>query len=420
MNASTQRTPARISALAGRQILLGVSGSIACYKIIDLASKLTQAGAIVDVVLTAAAQKFVTPLAFQSVTGRPAHASVWSEDAHVLHVGLAEHADLLVIAPATANTLAMLAHGTADELLGVTHLAARCPMLCAPAMDSGMYTHPATQANVATLLARGVTMIGPVAGRMASGLSGLGRMAEPAELFGAIRHAVSSAGPLRGKRVLVSAGGTQEAIDPVRMITNRSSGKQGFAIAQAALDLGAQVTLVSGPAGLATPHGAARINVTTAAQMADAVLAECGAADVIVMAAAVADFRPLQCAADKIKKTGAMPVIELERTLDIIGAVSDLRTRHARRQLLVGFAAESRDVVAFALDKARRKGLDFVVANDISEPGAGFNVDTNHVTLVYPDGRTEPLAMMDKSAVAEHVLQRVVAQLELAVAAQAS
>jgi phosphopantothenoylcysteine decarboxylase/phosphopantothenate--cysteine ligase len=403
----------KIPALSGRQVLLGVSGSIACYKLLEVASKLTQAGAIVDVIMTDAATHFVTPLAFQSVTGRPVHANMWNADAHVLHVGLAERAEVMLIAPATAHTIAKLAHGSADDLLSLSFLSARCPVLFAPAMDGGMFTNPATAANVQTLRARGLHMLGPVDGRMASGLTGLGRMVEPAELIGAVRRALSANGPLAGTRVLVTAGGTQEAIDPVRMITNRSSGKQGFALAQAALDLGADVTLICGPNPLPTPHGAHRIDIQTAAQMADAVFAHAPNADAVIMAAAVADFRPTRAAADKIKKTdvASAPVIELERTTDIIGTLGERRRATGSPGLLVGFAAETRDVVAFAADKARRKGLDFVVANDVSEPGAGFNVDTNRVTFVFPDGRVEPLPLLSKAEVALSVLERVAAAL---------
>jgi phosphopantothenoylcysteine decarboxylase / phosphopantothenate---cysteine ligase len=380
-------SPKRIAALAGRHVLLAVTGSIACYKIIDLASKLTQAGPIVDVIMSASAGKFVTPMTFQSVTGRPVHTDLWTEDAHVLHVGLA------------------------DDLIGVTLLAAHCLVICAPAMDGGMFAHPATQTNVQTLLARGVVMVGPIVGRMASGMSGLGRMVEPAEIYGAIRHTLCAGGPLAGRTVVVTAGGTQEAIDPVRMISNRSSGKQGFALAQAALDLGASVTLITGPAALETPHGARRINVISAAEMADAVLRESVRAHALIMAAAVADFRPARTAAEKIKKTGEVPVIELERTLDIISTVAAHRRETGWPAALVGFAAESHNVLACAQDKLHRKGLDMVVANDVSEPGAGFNVDVNYVTLVYPD-RLEALPMMDKSAVAEHVLARVLGLMD--------
>lgn len=280
--------------LDGKRILLGVTGSIACYKAADLASKLTQAGAEVDVILTAGALEFVRPLTFQSVTGRQAYTEedLWGSRGHVTHIGLGHQADLFVIAPATANTIARLAHGMADNLLSLTALAARCPLLVAPAMDGGMYEHPATQANVDMLRSRGVRIAGPASGHLASGQTGLGRMLEPQELIGYIRQALAQDGPLAGRQVLVTAGGTQEAIDPVRFISNRSSGKQGYALAQAALDLGAQVTLISGPVSLAAPIGARRIDVRTAQQMEKAVLEHAQSADILLMAAAVADFRP--------------------------------------------------------------------------------------------------------------------------------
>src|SRR5512139_1652640 len=262
-----------------KHIVLGVTGSIAAYKAADIASKLTQQGALVDVVLTSAAEKFVTPLTFQSVTGRRAYtdADLWGGEAHVLHVGMGHSADLLVIAPCTANTLAKLAHGLADNLLAVTALAAACPVLVAPAMDGGMFSHPATQDNVRILKERGVLFVGPAEGHLASGLSGVGRMVEPAEVLGHIRLALGRKGPLSGRKAVVTAGGTQEPVDPVRVLTNRSSGKQGFALAQSALDLGAQVALIATPttSGLAEPAGARVIRVTTAKEMLAAVLAEC-------------------------------------------------------------------------------------------------------------------------------------------------
>ncbi len=301
-----------ITLFADKRLLLGVTGSIAAYKAADLASQLTQAGALVDVILTESATHFVTPLTFQSVTGRPAHTDLWaaSAEAHIAHVALAEQADLLVIAPATADIIARLAHGLADDLLTVTALAARCPVLLAPAMDGGMYAHPATQANLKTLAERGVVLLGPAEGRMASGLMGRGRLLEPEELFGHVRLALAQGGSLSGRRVVVSAGGTQEPIDPVRFISNRSSGKQGYALAQAALDRGALVTLVSGPSALAAPAGAQLVPVETAQEMAQAVLTASADADVLLMAAAVADFRPAHAAEQKIKKT-AVPEIKL-------------------------------------------------------------------------------------------------------------
>lgn len=398
--------------LQGKRIVLGVSGSVAAYKAADLASKLTQAGALVDVVLSDGAERFITALSFASLTGRKAHASLWEGDAHVVHVGLGEGADLLVIAPCTANTLAKLAAGQADNLLTLTALAARCPVLVAPAMDGGMFEHPATQANLETLRRRGVQVLGPAQGRMASGLMGLGRMLEPSEILGHVRLVLSRNGPLAGKHVVVSAGGTQEPLDPVRYLSNRSSGKQGFALAQAALDLGARVSLVVGAtaATLSTPTGAERTDVETAAQMAEVVLELSRVADVLIMAAAVADFRPRQVQAHKIKK-GALPRIELEHTQDVLLAVAEQRRRVGRPAVVVGFAAESEKLLENAQDKLERKGLSMIVANDISARDAGFAVDTNRVSLLLPGGVVEHLPLMTKNEVAEAVLARVVGLL---------
>ena len=398
--------------LSNKHLLLGVSGSIAAYKAADLASKLTQAGAQVDVILTAGAEHFVTPLTFQSVTGRKAFtdADLWGGQAHVLHVGLGQAADLLVIAPCTANTLAKLAHGIADNLLTITALAAGCPILVAPAMDAGMYGHPATQENVRILIERGVRFAGPGQGRMASGLTGLGRMLEPGELLGHIRLALGADGPLAGRKVVVTAGGTQEPLDPVRMLTNRSSGRQGYALAQAALDLGAEVTLVSAPSALTAPVGARLAAVRTAEQMLQAVLAEASGADALLMAAAVADFRPKSAAADKLKKRDGIPPVELEAAPDVLAAVAKMKSRP---KVVVGFAAESRDLLENAAEKLKSKRLDLIAANDISAPDAGFEVETNRVTLLYADGRREPLELAGKDQVADLLLARVVELLEL-------
>ncbi len=399
-----------IPVLSGKRILLGVSGSIAACKAADLASRLTKAGARVDAILTAAASRFVTPLTFQSLTGRPAPADLWSEEAHILHVGLADGADLLVVAPATADILAKLAHGLADDLLTVTALAARCPLLVAPAMDAGMFEHPAVQANLATLRARGATVIGPADGRMASGLEGRGRMLEPEEILGHVRLAAGRNGPLAGRRVVVTAGGTQEPIDPVRVIANRSSGKQGFAVAQAALDRGAAVTLVAAPCALPTPVGASRIDVATAQEMADAVLESCAGADALVMAAAVADFRPARPAAKKLKKDLGPPAVELERTTDILAVVTAARARPA---CVVGFAAETGDLLAHARKKLKEKRLSLIVANDVTQPGGGFGSDTNRVTLIDAMGAQE-LPLLSKAEVAGRILDRVQAVLSQA------
>jgi phosphopantothenoylcysteine decarboxylase / phosphopantothenate---cysteine ligase len=285
----------------GKRIILGVTGSIACYKAADLASKLAQAGAEVEVILTAGALQFVTPLTFQSVTGRRAYTDrdLWGNEGHVLHISLARQADLVVIAPASANTLAKLAHGIADNLLSVTALAAACPQVLAPAMDGHMYLNPATQANLEILSANGAILLGPMEGHLASGLVAKGRMMEPAELIGHIRLALTQGGPLSGYKILVTASGTEEPIDPVRAITNRSSGKQGFALAQAALDLGADVTLITGPTHLHEPIGVERVDVRTAQQMMDAVMSKLPLTDALIMAAAVADFRPAEQAEQK-------------------------------------------------------------------------------------------------------------------------
>ncbi|MGH2523229.1 MAG: bifunctional phosphopantothenoylcysteine decarboxylase/phosphopantothenate--cysteine ligase CoaBC [Anaerolineales bacterium] len=397
-----------IPLLYNKRLVLGVTGSIAAYKAADLASQLTQAGAQVDVILTEAATKFITPLTFQSVTGRAAHTDLWGAEAHVIHVGLGERADLLLVAPATADVLAKLAHGLADDLLTLTALAARCPVLVAPAMDGGMFTHPATQANLRILIERGVTVLGPAEGRMASGLVGRGRMLEPEEIFGHVRLALGRKGPLAGRKIIVSAGGTQEPLDPVRFISNRSSGKQGFAIAQAALDRGAHVTLITGPTTLPTPTGAHRLDVTTTAEMAEAVLAASADADALIMAAAVADFRPAQVAEHKIKKT-SLPQIELEKTVDILSAVAERRARMRTHKpaVVVGFAAESQNLVENAREKVFRKKLSLLVANDISAKDAGFSVDTNRVTLIGASGGVEQLPLLTKTQVAEAVLERV-------------
>src|SRR5215216_2670132 len=342
-----------MSVLSGKRLILGVTGSIAAYKAADLASKLTQAGAKVDVILTGTAEKFVTPLTFQSVTGRRAYidSDLWGSEAHVLHVGLGHTVDLLIVAPCTANTLAKLAYGSADSLLTVTALTANCPLLIAPAMDGGMFDHPATQENVDTLKKRGAIIVGPSEGHLASGLSGTGRMLEPLEILGHARIALGQKGLLAGKRVVVTAGGTQEPLDPVRVLTNRSSGRQGYALAQVALELGAQVSLITTPTALTPPVGAKVIPVETAKQMLEAVLTEAAKSDALIMAAAVADFRPKGRAKDKIKKEGGIPQIELEATEDILKTVAKQRAENECPRLVVGFAAESRDLLENASHK---------------------------------------------------------------------
>jgi len=403
-------TPSVIRVLVGRRLLLGVTGSIAAYKAVDLASRLTQAGALVDVVLTEAARRFVSPLTFSSVTARHTYTDddLWgSPDSHVLHVGLGKEAELIVVAPATANTLAKLAAGNGDSLLSLAALATRAPLILAPAMDAGMFDHPATQANLATLFQRGAIIVGPVEGRMASGLVGQGRMVEPGDLVGHIRRVLGRGRALSGRRVLVTAGGTHEPIDPVRVIANRSSGKQGFALAQAALDRGAEVTLISGPSALPTPVGAERVDVETAEAMRREVELRLDGTDILLMAAAVADFRPPDLAPDKLKRSAGPIDLHLEPTPDILGMVAEWRRRSGGPKAVVGFAAESRDLVGQARQKVKAKGLDLIVANDITDPNAGFAVDTNRVTFIDAAESVQELPLMSKADVAEAVLDRV-------------
>lgn len=401
-----------MSIFSGKQIILGVTGSIAAYKAADLASKLTQAGANVDVILTQAAEKFITPLTFQSVTGRRAYTDkdLWGNEAHVLHVGLGKNTNLLLIAPCTADTIAKLAHGIADNLLTVTALASTCPILIAPAMDGGMFDAPATQENISTLKNRDVTFIGPAEGHLASGLYGKGRLVEPFEILGHTRIIFGKNGSLANKKVVVTAGGTQEAIDPVRIITNHSSGKQGYALAQAALDAGADVTLITTPTGLIPPVGAKVIKVKSAKEMLDAVMNQ--SADALIMAAAAADFRPKNVAKEKMKKRDGLPQIALEATEDILKTVSNSQLSAKRFKIMVGFAAESKNLIENAAEKLKSKGLDFIAANDISAKDAGFEVETNRVTLLFANGTKEILPLMSKIEVAEKIIERISRVLE--------
>jgi phosphopantothenoylcysteine decarboxylase/phosphopantothenate--cysteine ligase len=404
----------QIPLIKERNILLGVTGSIAVYKVAGLASRLTQAGAYVDVILTEAAQKFISPITFQSVTGRQVYTDedMWAAEGHILHVGLAETAELFIIAPATANTIAKLAQGQADSLLTVTALATQCPILVAPAMDTNMYANSATQANIEILRERGIVLVGPAEGRMASGLLGKGRLVETTELVGHIRREFGRRGPLAGLKFVVTAGGTQEPIDAVRTITNRSSGKQGFALAQAALDRGADVTLITAPTFLETPVGARRIDVRTASEMQAEVLTTVDTTDVLLMAAAVADFRPVEVSHEKLKRRKGIPQIQLEPTEDILGLVGEKRRASGWPRLIVGFAAESENLVANARAKLEEKDLTLIVANDITTLNAGFEVDTNQVTLIDAEGGVQELPLMQKTEVSQAVLQRIIQLLE--------
>jgi phosphopantothenoylcysteine decarboxylase/phosphopantothenate--cysteine ligase len=387
--------------LEGRRVVHGVTGSIACYKAAEVASKLTQAGAAVDVILTDAAQQFVAPLTFRGLTGRPVYTNMFDPQSELAeeHVALARAADALLVAPASATTLARMAHGMADDMLALTYLATTAPVIVAPAMDAHMWSHAAVQANVATLRERGVTVVGPAVGRLASGHMGLGRLVETETLMGAVRAAIGAKGDFAGRRVVVSAGGTQEPLDPVRYVGNRSSGKMGVAIAEAARDRGARVTLVCGPIELSTPYGVDRIDVRTTAEMGDAVRSAVQDCDALIMAAAPADFRPASAAEEKIKRTGEGLTLHLVPNADIVAGVSGPFVK-------VGFAAETQSLREHATAKIASKGLDLIVANDVTAPAAGFAHDTNQVTILGADGRAEDLPLMSKYEVAHRILDR--------------
>ena len=392
--------------LKDKYIILGVTGSIAAYKAVEIASKLTQSGALVDVVLTEAACKFVSPLTFQSVTGRKAstETDLWGGEGHVVHVSLGHRADLVMVAPISANTLAKLALGIADNLLSVTVLASSAPLIIAPAMDVDMYNQAITQQNVETLRKRGAIVIGPETGHLASGLVGPGRFSEPIDIVNQARFLLSRKGKLTGKKVIITAGGTSEPIDPVRVITNRSSGKQGYALAQAALDMGSDVTLITTTNNLSKPAGASMVHVDTAHEMLDAVLKHSADADLLIMAAAVADFRPFRTASEKIKKEAGVPTITLEKTEDILAEVARKREHSGFPRRVIGFAAESESLIENAKRKIKQKRLDMIAANDISASDSGFEVDTNRVVLLFPDGASQDLGLQSKLETAWSIL----------------
>ena len=398
--------------LQGANIVLGVTGGIACYKAVDLASKLVQAGANVDVIMTEGATEFVTPLPFQTITKRPVSLDMFQllRDTDMAHISLSARADALVIAPATANTIAKLAYGLADNLLTSTALATTAPLIVAPAMDADMWEHPATQANIEVLRQRGAILVGPAEGRLASGRMGFGRLVTTEVLLGAIRQTLGRRGPLSGERrpgarVVVTAGGTQEPLDPVRYITNRSSGRMGYALAEVARDMGADVTLIHAPTALPAIYGVDHVAVRSAADMHDAVLARLAETDVLIMAAAVADYRPARVAEQKIKKGDDGLSLPLERTVDILSAVAEARANEGMPRLVIGFAAETENLLANARQKLEKKRLDLIVANDVSASDSGFAVADNRVTLLTVDGEPEALPLMPKEEVAEHILR---------------
>jgi len=395
--------------LTDRNIVLGVTGSIAVYKAVDLASKLTQAGAVLNTIMTPEASKFVAPITFQGVSGRRPYWDMWdaNNDLAEAHIALARQAELLVIAPATATVIARLALGLAEEMVSLTALATRAPLIVCPALDSQMFEHPATQEHLDTLRSRGIQIVGPEEGRLASGQVGRGRLSEVDTIIGWIRHVLGKDGDLAGKKVVVTAGGTHEAIDPVRFVGNSSSGKMGFALAEAARDRGANVVLVSGPSALPDPVAVEIVRVRRAAEMRDAVIAGCADADILVMAAAVADYQPAETVRDKIKRRQSETLsIPLVPTPDILAEVG------VRAGLIkVGFAAESQDLLENARQKIEAKHLDLIVANDITASDAGFATDNNRVVILDRGGRKEELPLMPKYDVAWHILDRIVSLL---------
>jgi phosphopantothenoylcysteine decarboxylase/phosphopantothenate--cysteine ligase len=394
--------------LAGRRVVVGVAGSIAAYKAVSLVRLLAERGAVVDVAMTPAATQFVTPLTFASLTHRRVVDDVMALDAEqqIAHVELAEGADAIVIAPATANLMAELAAGNASNAVTAIALASRAPLVVAPAMDAGMWTHPATQRNVETLRGFGHLIVEPEVGALASGLTGVGRLAEPETIVEAVERLFARAGDLDGLQVVVSAGGTREPIDPVRYIGNRSSGKMGVAIAEAARDRGASVTLIAGVMSVPVPRGVNVVEATTAAAMRQAVLRAASAADVLVMAAAVADFAPKRASSRKIKRDGGDLQIDLVANPDIIAEVGEMAD--GTRPFLVGFAAESDDLEANARSKLRDKGLDLIVGNRVGGPFDAIGSDENKVTVFGTEGELSDWPMLPKRQVAERLWDLIV------------
>jgi phosphopantothenoylcysteine decarboxylase/phosphopantothenate--cysteine ligase len=403
-----------MSVLQGKSIVLGVTGGIAAYKAVEVASRLVKSGATVDVIMTEAATEFVGPLTFQAITHRPVVTEMFAllQETEIGHVSLAKRADLLIIAPLTANTLAKLAGGLADNMLTATALATRAPLLLAPAMETGMWENPITQANLSRLQeARDVTIVGPAYGRLASGAIGAGRMVEAEEIVDAARWVLGRGGALAGRQVVVTAGGTREPLDPVRVLTNRSSGKMGYALARAARDRGAKVTLIHAPTALPIPWGVTEIEVETTQEMRDTVLTALPQTDILLMAAAPVDFRPASVAPQKIKKQAAEEglTLDLERTPDILLEVAARRNEVGRSLVTVGFAAETEDLVENARHKLHSKRLDLMVAND---PRQAMGADASQVTLLDAAGRVEELPPLPKAEVAERVVRWVIERME--------
>ncbi len=393
--------------LEGKKILLGVTGGIAAYKAVDIVSRLRKAGAEVRVVMTREATEFVTELTFREISGNPVTVDMWAPIQHwnVAHIALADWADAVLVAPATANILAKAALGVADDMLTTTLLASTSPLFFAPAMNCNMYAHPAVQKNIETLTAHGAHIIAPETGKLACGAEGPGRLAEPPQIVAILDDFFARGGQLSGVKVLVTAAGTIEPIDPVRYIGNRSSGKMGYALAEEAVARGADVVLVSGPSALSAPKGLKTfISVETAQEMREAVLREAEASRIVIKAAAVADYHPKTVAAHKIKKNDEELSITLEKNPDIL---KELGQRKKKGQILVGFAAETQNLLQYAQEKIEKKNLDFIVANDVTKPGAGFNTSTNIVKLLSRDGAVKEMPLMTKREIAKCIFDYI-------------
>ncbi|MEG6522150.1 bifunctional phosphopantothenoylcysteine decarboxylase/phosphopantothenate--cysteine ligase CoaBC [Desulfotomaculum sp. 1211_IL3151] len=392
--------------LTGKKITVGITGGIAAYKTADLVSSLVKAGANVRVAMTSAAQKFITPLTLETLSGNPVHTDLFPNGfaGGVLHIDLAQNTDLLIIVPATANIIGKAANGIADDLVSTLLMAATCPVLFCPAMNVAMYNNPILQLNIGKLKEYGCHFVEPSIGPLACGTTGKGRLAELAEIVYNIEQMLTPQ-DLAGLRVLVTAGPTREPLDPVRYLTNRSSGKMGYALAKGAALRGAQVTLVSGPTNLNAPNAIDKIRVETAVEMRDAVLKHSDHSDLIIKAAAVADYGPMEISDHKIKKQADNMSIPLQKNPDILG---ELGTRKKDQQVLVGFAAETHNLERYAQSKLEKKNLDLLIANDVTLPGAGFDCNTNIVRIFWADGTIEPLSKMAKEQVAQEILDRAI------------
>ena len=399
--------------LKGKKIVLGVTGGIAVYKAVDLVSRLRKQGCEVRVVMTEHAQQFVTPLTFKEISGNQVAVSMWSsnQEFNVEHIALANWADAFVVAPATANIIAKMAYGLADDLLSTTLLAAQAPIVVCPAMNTGMYENVATQENIAKLQGRGITVMPPAVGKLACGTSGAGRLPEPHEIVEFLNAFFAKReGDLRGLKVLVTAAGTREPIDPVRFVGNRSSGKMGYAVAQMAAERGAEVLLVSGPSALSIPANVKAIKVETTNEMLEACLESYDKVDIVIKAAAVADYRPRDVAEQKIKKkTDDALTVVMDKNPDILKTLGAKKTH----QVLVGFAAETQNLLENARDKVVKKNLDMIVANDVTAAGAGFNADTNIVKFLFANGEVRSLEQMPKVDVANCILDEALKIREL-------